>query len=423
LDDIPLSAQLTGLFALLLFSGFFSMSETAMMAANRFRLRHLAKAGHRGAQIALSLLEQTDKLLGVILLGNNLINSAAAMLVGLITFNLFGEDKWALGIGTLLVTFAILVIAEISPKIVGAAYADKITPHLAYFLAPLLKVAYPIVWFVDLFASALLTMLHLKPKNFGEAPRLTAEEMRSLVLEAGHILPPKHRSLMANIFELGQIRIDDVMTPRGSIEAIDLEISWTDIRERLATSHHTRLLCYRGELNNVLGILHLRRIAGRIGDDQWTQTELEASLQPPYFVPATTPVLSQLQFFQENRQRMGIVIDEYGEVLGLVTPEDIIEEIVGEFTVSSPAATTSATWDESGSLLVEGSRSLRELNRSLNLDFPLDGPNTLNGLIIEQFQDIPEAGVSLKIGNIPVEIVHTQDRIVKTVRIFKPLAP
>lgn len=398
------------------------MTETSMMAANRFRLRHRAQAGHRGARKALELLEHMDQMLGVILLGNNLVNAAAATLVSVIAIELFGEEKWALGAGTLLVTFAILVFSEISPKIIGAAHADRLAPVASFFLGPLLRLAYPVVWFVNLFASAFLTLLRLKPERYGESARLSPEELRALVLENSHLLPQKHQAALLNLFELGRTTVEDVMTPRGSIETIDLELPWDDIRERLATSHHTRIVACARDLDEIRGVLHLRHVVGRLGDPDWQIEDLLDALQQPYFVPASTAALAQLQFFQENRQRLALVVDEYGEVLGLVTPEDILEEIVGEFTSSAPSPAQDLAWDDQDSALVEGTRSVREINRKLGLSLSTDGPNTLNGLIIEHFQDIPEAGVSIKLGEVPVEVIQTLDRSVKMARLFKPLS-
>jgi Mg2+/Co2+ transporter CorB len=419
-QDIPLSALFAALGVLLILSGFFSMSETAMMAANRYRLRHLAQQGHRGAKLAITLLNKTDKLLGVILLGNTLINAAAATLTSYIALALFGQEKWALEIGTLCVTFALLIISEITPKVVGATYADRITPPISYILTPLLRLVYPIIWFVNLFVSALLRLIRLAPKPGHEAPKLSLEELRMLVLEAGHFIPKKHHSILINLFELERITVEDVMTPRSAMEAIDLSAPWDEITAQLATSYHTRLPVYRDELNNIVGILHLRRLIGLMHRNELSPNSLTEHVQEPYYIPAATPVFFQLQFFQENRQRAGLVVDEYGEVLGLVTMEDIIEEIIGEFTTSLPGNTSTLAWDDDDSALLEGSRSLREINRKLGLSFPLDGPKTLNGLIVEHFRDIPEAGIALKINGIPIEIVQTQDRSIKVARIFKP---
>lgn len=422
MDDVPLSLQFSVLAVLLVASAFFSMSETAMMASNRYRLRHLAQEGHSGARRALDLLARTDRLLGVILLGNNLVNSAAAMLVSVITIELFGDDKWALGAGTLAITFAILVFSEISPKVVGAAHADRLAVLLAYVLTPLLRLAWPAIWFINLFVAALLRLfgLSLRPEA-GEGSRLTPEELRTLVLESGNFIPQKHRSILLNLFELDRVTVEDVMTPRAAIEGIDLAATWDEILTRLTTTYHTRIPVYQEDPGRVTGVVHLRRVLGLMHSGELNRETLAALAQPPYFIPATTPILSQLQFFQENRQRIGLVVDEYGEVQGLVTLEDIVEEFVGEFTTSQPGSGGELAWDPSGSALVEGSRSLRELNRKLGLDFPLDGPKTLNGLIVEHFQDIPESGVSLKIAGIALEIVQTHDTGIRTVRIFRPV--
>ena len=393
-----------------------------MMASNRFRLRHMAKSGHRGAEITLALLDRTDKLLGVILLGNNLVNSAAATLVSVITIELFGEEKWALGAGTLAVTFAILVFSEITPKIIGASHSDWLALRLGYILTPLLRLFYPVVWFINLFASALLKIMRLSPQDSQQENQLTPEELRSLVLESAHFIPQKHQVILSNLFELNDITVEDVMTPRGAIEILDLEQNWDEVMEQLATSHHSRLPVCRESLDQLLGILPVRRLVGEISHGAVDESILRGQLQDPYYIPSGTPVFSQLAFFQENRQRVGFVIDEYGEILGLLTLEDIIEEIVGEFTTSMAGFGPSLAWSKEGSAVVEGSRPLREINRLLGLDFPLVGPKTLNGMILEHFQDIPEAGVSLKIEGIAVEILQTQDRSVKTARIFKPAA-
>lgn len=412
--------QLGALALLLAISAFFSLSETAMMASNRFRLRHLAQNGHSGAQKALSLLNTTDKMLGVILLGNNLINSAAATLVSVITIELFGEGKWALGAGTLAVTFAILVFAEITPKIIGATHADRLALVLGYILTPLLRLFYPIVWFINLFASILLRTLRLTPPANNQPPQLSQEELLSLVLESSHIIPQKHRTILSSLFELNRITVEDVMTPRGNIEILDLDRPWEEVKSQLATSHHSRLPACRESLDQLLGMLPVRRLLGSIGDDSFDESTLMQQVQPPYYIPAGTPAFSQLAFFQENRQRIGFVVDEYGEILGLLTLEDIIEEFVGDFTTSIPGLGQELSWSEKGEAIVEGSRQLRDINRMLGLDFPLDGPKTLNGLILEHFQDIPESGISIKLAGIAVEILQTKDRRVVTVRIFRP---
>lgn len=417
MDDISLG--LIVLVILLGISAFFSMSETAMMASNRYRLRHLATQGHRGAKLAIALLDRTDRLLGVILIGNNLVNTAAAMLVSVLTYEMFGEDNLALSIGTLLLTFAILVFAEISPKIIGATHADRLVLFLGYVFSPLLKTISPIVSFVNLFANGLLSLLRLHPKKNLKESKLTQEELRTIVMESRELMPPKHSTMLLNLFELSEIAVEDLMTHRGQIEYLNLNQPWDQILEQISTSHHSRLPVCRDNLSNLLGVLPMRRLLSQLQRDDFKDSDVLENLQSPYYIPVGTSVFSQLAFFQENRQRIGFVVDEYGEVLGLVTMEDIIEEIVGEFTTSQPGHARKLAWNNEGYALLDGQRSLREINRQLGTTFPLDGPKTLNGLILEHFQDIPENGVSLKITDVAIEIVQTQDRSVKTARLFR----
>ncbi|MCB1956802.1 MAG: DUF21 domain-containing protein [Rhodocyclaceae bacterium] len=420
MTDAPLSLKLVSLAILLVLSGTFSMAETAMMAANRYRLRSQAASGHKGAALALELLGTTDRLLGVILLFNNLINAAAAMLVSLITIDLFGESEWALGLATVLVTFLILVFSEITPKVVGANHADRLAIYASYGLAFLLKVTGFVVSFVNVFVFGLLRLLRLNPSDSQERHRLAPEELRALVIESGQYIPQKHRSILVNLFELEDITVEDVMTPRSSIEGIDLADPLDAIKQQIATSYHTRLPVFSEEMDDIVGVLHLRRLLGRAIDADFDIDDIRSVLQEPYFIPANTPVFSQLRFFQENRQRLGLVVDEYGELLGLVTLEDIIEELIGKFTTSTPDSGDRLAWGDDGTVLVDGSQGIRDLNRKLGLNLPVDGPKTINGLLIEYLQEIPETGLSVKFGDIPIEVVQTQDRMVRTVRIFRP---
>ena len=417
--EYPLSALSAALVVLLVLAGFFSMAETSMMACNRYRLRHLANQGHRGARLAVDLLARTDKMLGVILLGNNLINAASATLVSVIAIELFGAEEWALAAGTLFVTFIILVFSEITPKIIGAANADRLAILMAFLLWPMLRIAYPLVWFVNLFVSALLRLLHLTPTSH-ETAGLTTEELRSVVLESSHFVPAAHRDILVNLFDLEHVTVEDIMTPRGEIESIDLTAPIDEIMDQLATSFHTRLPVYENEPGNIVGIVHLRRLLAGAIAGEIDHELLRKDLAEPYFIPADTQVYAQLRFFRENRQRLGLVVDEYGELLGLVTIEDIVEEIVGKFTTSIPGSTAAFRWDEVGSALVDGGYSLREVNRLLGLDLPIDGPKTLNGLILEHLRDIPEIGVGLRINGVAMEIVQTENRRVKIVRIYRP---
>jgi Mg2+/Co2+ transporter CorB len=421
LTHIPLVAQFLALAFLLVVSGFFSMSETAMMAINRYRLRALERMGHRGARLASELLRETDKLLSVVLAVNTLVNAAITMLVGVITIGLFGEDKFVLGAATLAVAFLILVFAEITPKVIGARYPEQTALAASYVLKPLVKGFAWMLWIVNLFVRFLLWVLRI-PAARRAQQRLSVEELRILVLESGQFMPKKHQSILLNLFDLEAITVEDVMTPRAQIEAIDLEAPGETIVAQLTTAYHTRLPAYRGELGNLEGILHLRKVLHLLHAEELDRAALAGLLAEPYYVPAGTPLFAQLQYFQENRQRIALVVDEYGELQGLVTLEDLIEEIIGEFTTTAPVKSAIEPWDKDGSALVEGSSLLRELNRKLGLALPLGGPKTLNGLILEHLQDIPEAGVALKIADVPMEIVQTQDRVIKTVRLFRPRA-
>ncbi len=390
-----------------------------MMALNRYRLRHLAKTGHRGARLAAQLLSRTDRLLGVVLLGNNLVNAAAAALVTVITFRLFGESELALTLGTLAVTFAILIFSEITPKVMGATYPERIAFPAAYVLSPLLKLVYPIVWFINLFVSGLLWLLRLKPQN-SQTHTLSMEELRTLVLEGANFLPQKHQNILLNLFDLESITVEDAMTPRNQIEAIDIELSPDQIRRQIATSNHTRLPVYRGRLDDIVGIVHVRKVLNLSEGEQISADTLKEIMREAYFIPLDTPLLTQVQNFQEQQDRMALVVDEYGELKGLLTLEDILEEIIGEFTTHSPMQTARFRRMEDGSIIVEGGSLLRELNRKLGYRFPLDGPKTLNGLILEHLQDIPEPGTSLKLAGYPLEVLQTQDRVIRSVRLLPP---
>lgn len=391
-----------------------------MMAINRYRLRHAAESGHRGARLTQSLLDRTDKLLGVILLGNNLVNIAAATLATIISIRLFGESDLALSAATLALTFLVLVFSEVTPKVLGSSYPDRIAYPAAYVLTPMLKLTYPVIWFVNLFVQSILWLLRIKPPEPGQGTSLGLEELRTAVLESSGRLPREHHRLLMNLLDLEDISVDDVMTPRNQIEAIDLADEPERLRQQISTSHHTRLAVYGGSSDNLLGILHIRRVLHALIGEEFDPETLKANLEAPYFVPAGTPLFTQLRNFQTSRRRLALVVDEYGELQGLVTLEDLLEELVGEFTTQAPSDAGYLRQEEAGTWLAEGSVLLRHLNRKLGLALPLDGPKTLNGLLLEQFEDIPEAGVSLKLGEVPVEIVQTQDRVVKMVRIYLP---
>lgn len=418
MNEIPISVLLLTLLVLLLLSAFFSVSETSMMAINRYRLRHLAKQGHQGARRTAALLANTDKLLGVILLGNNLINAASAMLVTILSIRLFGNSEWVLGAATLAVTFAILVFSEITPKVIGAAYPDKIAYPVSFILRPLLSLAYPIVWFVNLFVQALLRLMRLRPNADNEENILGIGELRTLVMESGKLLPPTHKSILLNLLDLENITVNDVMTPRHLIEAIAINEPSETITRQLTSSRHTQLPIYRDQLNEIIGIVHLRALARDLRNDDIHAQTIIAHAQAPYFIPSGTLLFTQLRQFQEKQRSLGLVVDEYGELLGLVSLGDILEEMVGELDNTAHARSSGYIPQVDGSWLVEGTSTIRQINRRLKLDLPDHGPKTINGLILEHLETIPESGTTLKIAEYPIEIIQVQERLVKTARIF-----
>jgi Mg2+/Co2+ transporter CorB len=421
MEEFSLGWMIGALVVLLVISGFFSIAETSMMAINRYRLKHMVAQGHGGAARVERLLKRTDRLLGAILIGNNLVNAASATIASLIAVGLFGQGKFAYAVSTLAISFLIIVFAEITPKVVGATYPEKLAPPLAYVLVPIQWLLQPGVWFVNLFVRPLLLAIGIRPEDNTEVQKLSPEEIRTLVLESSSFMPKKHFSILMNLFDVGAVTVQDIMLPRARIESIKLDDDMETIVRQLVTSYHQRLPVFRSALGEVVGVLHLKKVLAALPTGTLDKPTLESLLVEPYFVPSTTPVLAQIQYFQENQERIALVVDEYGELMGLVTLEDIIEEIIGKFTTSLPSAGPTLAWDASGSATAEGTMPVREVNRALGLSLPTDGPKTLNGLIVEHLQDIPEADVSIKIGNVAMEIVHAQGRTIKTVRIFRPL--
>ena len=423
MDAIPLGWEIAALAVALVASAFFSISETAMMAINRYRLRHLVTQGHGGARRAADLLKRTDRLLGGILIGNTLAITAATTLAGLIAVRFLGEDKLTYAISTVAISFVIIIFCEVTPKVIGATYPERCALLLAYALKPTMRLLEPASWFVNLFVGPLLWVLRVRSEESGEVPKLSPEEIRTLVFESSSFMPKKHLSILMNLFDVGEITVHDVMVPRAKIEAIRLEDDMETIARQLTTSYHREVPVFRGGADEIAGVLNLRKVLGLLFAGALDRKAIEDLLDEPYFVPAGTTAIAQLQYFQEKHERIGLVVDEYGELMGLVTLEGIMEEIIGKFTTSLPSARPALSWDEDGAAAADGATPVREVNRVLGLDLPTGGPKTLNGLVLEQLQDIPEANVSLKIAGVPVEIISVQGRAVKTVRLFKPAGP
>ena len=414
-DDIPLAALLGLLVLLLLLSAFFSGSETALMSLNRYRLRHKARSGHRGARLAESLLKRPDRLIGLILLGNNLVNFSAASLVAIIAFKLGGQP--AVALGTLVLTLVVLIFAEAAPKTLAALHPEKVAYPVAYIYYPLLKAVYPIVWLTNIASNGVLFLLGVR-KDDAEGYALSREELRTVVYEAGARISTRYRQMLVSILDLEQVTVDDIMVPHNEIAGIDLDDDLEKITGIIQNSEHTRLPVYRDNIDNVVGLLHLRRLANTIDTERFSKSSIEKLLTEPYFVPEGTPLSTQLVQFQKGRRRLALIVDEYGDIQGMVTLEDILEEIVGEFTTDPAADDDDITKERDDCYLVDGTANIREINRIMNWSLPTDGPKTLNGLVLEYLETIPATGTGLKIAGYPMEIVETNDNRVKTARIF-----
>lgn len=412
-EDVPLSALFGLLFVLLLLSAFFSGSETALVSLNRYQLRHKAREGHRGARLADKLLQRPDRLIGLILLGNNLVNFSAASLVAIIAFEMGGEP--AVALGTLLLTLVVLIFSEAAPKTMAALHPERLAYPAAMIYYPLLKITYPIVWLTNVASNGVLYLLGVRTAG-AELQPLTREELRTVVHEAGSRISGRYQQMLLSILDLEKVTVDDVMVPHNEIVGIDLSDEIGEIERIISRSEHTRLPVYEDDVDNVVGVLHLRRLAN-MAPLSFDKTSIRQLLDEPYFVPEGTPLSKQLVQFQRRRERVALVVDEYGDIQGIVTLEDILEEIVGEFTTDPADQIEDVVREGVDSFLVNGTANIRELNRAQGWDLPTDGPKTLNGLILELLETIPEPSTCLKISGYPLEIVASDGNRVRTVRI------
>ena len=412
-EDVPLSALFGLLIVLLLLSAFFSGSETALVSLNRYQLRHKAREGHRGARLADKLLQRPDRLIGLILLGNNLVNFSAASLVAIIALEVGGEP--AVALGTVLLTLVVLIFSEAAPKTMAALHPERLAYPAAMVYYPLLKITYPIVWLTNVASNGVLYLLGVRSAGGGLQP-LTREELRTVVHEAGSRISSRYQQMLLSILDLEKVTVDDVMVPHNEIVGIDLADEITEIEAIISNSEHTRLPVYEDNVDNVVGILHLRRLAN-MAPQSFDKTSIRQLLDEPYFVPEGTPLSKQLVQFQRRRERVALVVDEYGDIQGIVTLEDILEEIVGEFTTDPADQIEDVVREGPDSFLVSGTANIRELNRAQGWELPTDGPKTLNGLILELLETIPEPTTCLKISGYPLEIVASDDNRVRTVRI------
>ena len=415
MKDIPTSILIIGLVVLLVLSAWFSATETELMSINRYRLRHLAKHGHRNAARAQRLLEKPDRLIGLILLGNNFVNIAASFLTTIITQRLWGDAGLAAAAGAL--TLVILIFSEVTPKTIAALRPERLAFPAAFLYEPLLKVVYyPLVWPISIIANQLLRLLGVSPHARSQQT-LSSEELRTVVNEAGALIPQKHQTMLTNILDLEKVTVDDIMIPRQEITGINLDAQWDDIRDQIISSQRTRLPVFHGNIGQTVGFLHMRNALKLFFMDQFTRDSLQSIIRDPYFIPEGTPLNKQLLNFQAEKRRIGLVVDEYGEIRGLITLEDILEEIVGEFTTDPVSHAEDYFQEADGSYLINGATTLRELKRSLGWILPTTGPKTVNGMIMEYLEDIPEAGTSFRINDFVIEIVQIKDNTVKVARI------
>jgi len=414
LTDIPLGVLVGALIFLIFLSAFFSAAEIGMMTLNRYRMRHQAESGRRSARIASKLLERPDRLLGVILLGNNFANVAASFVTALLAIDLYGDR--GVGIAAGLLILVILIFAEVAPKTLAALHPQSIAYPAGYILRPLLRLFYPIVWLVNAIANRLLRLfgVSLEP---GASEHISTEELKAIVMEAGAFIPEAHQDMLLAILELEKITIEDVMVPRGKIEGIDLDADWDSVLDQLTSSRYTRLPVFHGNLDNVVGMIHARKVLNLMREGKLDRDSLQQIIVEPYFIPQGASLNKQLLNFRKTRRRVGLVVDEYGDIQGLVTLDEILEEIVGDFTTKTIGKLEGVHPQEDGSYLVKGTVNLRDLNRTLGWKLPTEESRTLNGLIVEYLEDIPEAGTSLMLNGYLVEILRTRGTAVEIARI------
>ena len=413
-EELPLVPLVISLVGLIIASAYFSSSETAMMALNRYRLKNLAERGHRGAIASKRLLDRPDRLIGLILLGNNFVNILAAQIFAVITLPLFGEG--GILISTLVLTAIILVFAEVVPKTMAALHPERVAFPSSHLLRILMALLQPLVWCLNKVSNGLLALFGVTDLEQSK-DALNREELRTVVKEAGAMIPQKHREMLFGILDLENASVEDIMVPRAEIYGIDLEDEWSELVDQLISCRHTRVPCYEGSLDNIVGLLHLRRVSRLLRSEEFSLDELKALLIEPYFAPLKTDLYTQLQNFQDERQRIAFVVDEYGDIEGLVTLEDLLEEIIGDFTTHPQTFIRDVHPQEDGSFLIDGSANIREINRAYHFGLPTDGPKTLNGLILETLEDIPVTGTTFRLGDITLEIVQTQQRAVKSARL------
>ena len=416
-DDNSLLALLLSFLALIIASAYFSSSETGMMSLNRYRLRHLARTNHAGAKRASKLLETPDKLIGVILIGNNFVNFLAASIATSIAIAVFGDPSPILT--AVVLTLVVLIFAEVTPKTIAALYPEKVAYPSSLLLALLLKLLYPVVWIVNVVSNALVRLLGFSSEASGNENQLTPDELRTVVYESGDRIPRRRHGMLMNILDLERVTVDDILVPRHELVGIDIEDDLNDILLQISSAQHTRLPVYKHDIDNIVGVLHLRSTGKLIGIEELNKSALLQETAEPYFIPESTPLHTQLFNFQQKKERMAVVVDEYGAVKGIITLEDILEEIVGEFTTDLAASSKDIHPQEDGSFLIDGSASVRDINRVLSWDLDSTGAKTLNGLLTESLESIPDSSVCINLEGYYAEIVQVKDNVIKTVKMWR----
>ncbi|WP_081310630.1 HlyC/CorC family transporter [Pseudoalteromonas luteoviolacea] len=420
MDDISTSALFIILGVLILISGYFSSSETGIMSINRYRLRHLVKENNKSAKRVDKLLKRPDRLIGLILIGNNLVNIAASAVATVIGMRLLGDA--GIVVATFALTLVILIFAEVTPKTLAALYPEKVAFPSSVILKVLLKVLFPVVVTVNWITNGMLKLFGVSPEQI-EEHSLSKEELKTVVNESSAMLPTNHGSMLTSILDLEQVTVEDIMIPRSEINAIDINDDWKDITRRLTNAQHTRVLLYRDQIDDAVGFIHSRDALRLLTKEQFDKPSLLRAVREIYFIPEGTSLNTQLLKFQQNKERIGLVVDEYGDIQGLVTLEDILEEVVGDFTTTqTPTPSDEVTVQSDGSVLVDGGANIRDLNKEMGWELPTEGPKTLSGLIVEYLEDIPESQLSLKIANYPMEVLEVKENMIKVVKVF-PLQP
>ena len=416
--DFNLNLQLVLLAVLLVLSAFFAISETSLMSVNRYRLKHLSKQGNVGAKLAIKLLNETDKLLSVILLCNNFANAAAAALVTLIVVEFFGTQESIIFIGTIITTFMIVIFSEISPKVIGAAHPEKLAPYCSFILYPLLKVFYPIVLFLNFFVLGFLKLVNIKT-NFNQKDLINMDELKSIISESGTFIPQKNKSIFLNLIDLNKVTIDEVMMPHTNVESVYLKQSMDEILEKVINSNYRQMVVKdNDEIIGVIDSKKLLKLLVKEQNNEITHKSLRELIEPPYFIPSGTTIYKQIQYFQDNQEKKGFIVNEYGDFIGLVSLEDLLEEIIGEFNKDIPSKLSKIISKDDG-WIVDGAISIRDLNKKLNLKLPTSGPITLSGLIIEFLESIPETNTSFKMHETKFEIINIYEQTIKKIKIYK----